>query len=171
MWIASFHVLFLVDPSFGFPTYLLLTKHINIPNPLQISLFFFLLPYRIPVIRWPYCLTTTAFSSRFAILPCCYPSAPMFRAPRTFFFSVFLSFGIQQVDENPDVAKKINGIIAWNVGDQKWVADLKQGKVYEGELLLQDVVMIPPPPRHALNLRNSKSVILTPICHINQRKL
>lgn len=38
-----------------------------------------------------------------------------------------------QVEENPDVAKKINGVIAWHVGDQKWVADLKEGRVYEGQ--------------------------------------
>ena len=34
------------------------------------------------------------------------------------------------------MAKKINGIIAWHVGDQKWVVDLKQGKVYEGAFAL-----------------------------------
>jgi len=36
------------------------------------------------------------------------------------------------VEENPDVVKKINGVIAFHIGDEKWVADMKEGKVYEG---------------------------------------
>jgi len=36
------------------------------------------------------------------------------------------------VAENPDVAKKINGIIAFDLGAEKWVLDCKEGKVYEG---------------------------------------
>ena len=37
-----------------------------------------------------------------------------------------------QVAENPSVVKKINGVIAFHIGNEKWVADMKEGTVYEG---------------------------------------
>ena len=40
-----------------------------------------------------------------------------------------------QIAENPEIVKQINGIIAFNLGDEKWVVEAKkgtEGKVYEG---------------------------------------